>query len=163
MPIPNELMDQKKRVQMTLFDKAVYTLAAVAVILIVGLVVAYRVANTVPSRPKGVAHNAEFLWAPAVGFPGGLPRRGWWLTCWENAGHDYCMLNDIDGNTEYEGEFIPYANRNAMPTDQLEIDAGKTTEHKLWIGSALVPLIYLKNGKVLIPASKYEEGVRLLK
>ena len=38
----------------------------------------------------------------------------------------------------------------------------KTRRGAVWIGEALVPLVYLENGDVLIPASKYEEGLQLL-
>lgn len=145
---------------MTLFEKAVYTVAALMLLLIAGLVGAYWWARTVPSRPKGVAANAVFLWAPAVGFPG--PRRGWWLSCWENAAHNGCKLSDVDGNTEYEGEFVPYGGKPSVPIDQLKIDAEKTRENKVFIGSTLVPLVCLENGEVLIPATKYQEGAHLL-
>lgn len=145
---------------MTLFEKATYAVAAGIALLIVGLVVAYWWAGRIPSRPKGVAANAVFLWAPHVGFPG--PRRGWWLSCSEDAGHNRCKLSDVDGNTEYEGEFVPYGDKGPVPADQLKINPEKTRDNKVWIGSALVPLVFLQNGKVLIPASKYEEGARLL-
>ena len=145
---------------MTLFEKAVYTVAALIVLLIAGVVGGYWWAGRVPSRPTGVAANAEFLWAPHVGFPG--PRRGWWLSCWENAGRNRCKLSDVAGNAEYEGEFVVYSDKGSPPTDQLKIDPEKTTDNKVWIGSALVPLVFLQNGKVLIPASKYAEGARLL-
>lgn len=147
---------------MTLSQKSVYVFVAILALLILGLVGAYRLANTIPSRPKGVASNAVFLWAPAVGFPGGLPRRGWWLSCWANAGHDRCRLSDVHGNTEYEGEFVLYGDKGSAPTDQLNIEPEKTSDNKVWVGSALVPLVFLHNGKVLIPAAKYEEGARLL-
>ena len=143
-----------------MLEKVVYALATIVALLILGLVGAYWWAGTVPSRPKAVAPNAVFLWAPHVGFPG--PRRGWWLSCGENAGHNHCKLSDVDGNTEYDGEFVQYGSKGSVPVDQLKIDSEKTREHKLWIGSALVPLVYLDNGEVLIPASKYEDGVQLL-
>ena len=145
---------------MTLFEKAIYAVAAAVALLIVGLVVAYWWAGQVPGRPKGVAPNAVFLWAPHVGFPG--PRRGWWLSCLEDVGHNRCRLSDVDGNTEYEGEFVPYGDKGSVPADQLKIDPEKTRDNKVWIGSALVPLVFLQNGRVLIPANKYQEGARLL-
>ena len=52
--------------------------------------------------------------------------------------------------------------RGSVPSDQLKIDAEKTGDKNVWIGTELVPLVFLQNGKVLIPATKYEEGVRLL-
>jgi len=151
---------EKASPRMTPFEKAVYTAAALVTLMIAGLVGAYWWSSRVPSRPRGVAANSVFLWAPHVGFPG--PRRGWWLSCWENAGHNLCKLSDFDGNAEYEGEFVPYGDKGALPADQLKIDPEKTRENKVWIGSALVPLVCLENGKVLIPASKYQEGARLL-
>ncbi len=143
-----------------MFDKAVYAVAAVATLLIGGLVFAFWWAGRIPSRPKTVAATAVFLWAPHVGFPG--PRRGRWLSCSEDAGHNRCKLSDIDGGTKYEGEFVPYGDKAPIPADQLKIDAEKTGDNTVWIGRALVPLVVLQNGKILIPASKYEEGKRLL-
>src|SRR2546421_1171471 len=145
---------------MTQSERAVYFVAATVALLIVGAIGAFWWAGTVPSRPKGVAANAVFLWAPHVGLP--APKRGWWMACWENAGRNYCKLSGIDGNPEFEGEFVPYGRKGPFQADQLRIDPTKTREQKVWVGSALVPLVHLENGQVLIPASKYEEGVRLL-
>lgn len=133
------------------------TLVAVFVAVIVG---AYKWANMEPKRPRAVSPNAVFLWAPYVGFPG--PRRGWWMVCWEDNRLDYCRLSSIDGQTEYEGQFVPYGSKNLIPAIALGIDPAKTREHKVWVGQALVPLVYLKNGEILVPASKREEATRLL-
>ena len=145
---------------MTQPERVIYFIAAVVALVLVGTIGAFWWARTVPGRPKGVAVNAAFLWAPHVGLPG--PRRGWWLSCSDDAGHDRCKLSDVDGNTEYEGEFVPFGDKTPIPADELKIDPEKTSDNKVWIGSALVPLVVLENGKVLIPASKYEEGARLL-
>jgi hypothetical protein len=146
---------------MTLLEKALYAIAAAGVSLILIIVGAFWWANTVPGRPKNVAANAVFLWAPYVGLP--APRRGWWLACWKSIeGPDRCRLSDINGGTEYEGEFVPYGRKPALPTDQMRINADKTREQKLWVGEALVPLVYLRNGDVLIPVDKYEEGSQML-
>jgi hypothetical protein len=145
---------------MTRSGKSGAILAAIVAFLITCLAGGYWWANTVPSRPRGVAFNAVFLWAPYVGLPG--PKRGWWLACSEQAGHTRCTLSGVDGNTEYEGEFVPYDRDAEISADQLRVDVIKTRDHKLWVGEALVPLVYLDNGRVLIPADKYEEGTRLL-
>jgi hypothetical protein len=145
---------------MTLLDNAVYFVAAIVAFLIVGVVGVYWWTNRVPSRPPGVRADAVFLWAPAVGLP--APRRGDWLACWEESGQILCQLSDIDGSVEYKGEFIPYDQRVPIPAGELRIDSMKTRRNKVWVGSALVPLVCLANGNILIPASKYEEGVRLL-
>jgi hypothetical protein len=115
---------------MTLFEKAIYAVAATVALLILGLVVAYWWAGQIPSRPKGVATNAVFLWAPHVGFPG--PRRGWWLSCSNHAGRNRCKLSDVNGITEYEGEFVPYGDKSPVPADQLKIDPEKTTDNEVW-------------------------------
>src|SRR3954468_5180069 len=70
---------------MTQSERVIYFVAAAAVLVLVGTIGAFWWAGTVPSRPKGVAADAEFLWAPHVGLFG--PRRGWWLSCWEDAAH----------------------------------------------------------------------------
>lgn len=145
---------------MSLLGKTFFALAMATASLAALVVAAYWWANTVPSRPTGVSANAVFLWAPYVGLPGA--RRGWWLGCWEEGAHNRCKLNSIDGRVEYEGDFVPYGHEGLISRSQLTIDAAKTREHKLWVGNALVPLVYLKNGEILIPASKYEEGVHLL-
>lgn len=80
----------------------------------------------------------------------------------ENAGQNRCKLSDIHGRTEYEGEFISSDGKGPVSVDQLKINAEKTQDNKMWVGDALVPLVFLQNGRVLIPAAKYDEGMRLL-
>jgi len=135
-------------------------LGAIMFALVAGVLLSYWWANTVPRRPKQVSDRAVFLWAPYAGVPG--PRRGWWLACWEQSETDYCRLSGIDGAITYEGQFVQYGHTGPLPADQLIIDPIKTRENKVWVGNALVPLVYLENGEVLIPASSYEDGKRLL-
>ena len=159
MPI-NAENDNEASERMPLFEKAIYVAAGLVAFFIIGVVGAYWWTSRVPSRPAGVPANAVFLWAPAVGLP--APRRGDWLACWEESEQILCQLNDIDGSLEYKGEFLPYAHKRAIPADELKIDSVKTRRNKVWVGKALVPLVCLENGDTLIPASKYDEGVRLL-
>lgn len=140
--------------------RALLMVTAIIAVLIAGIAGAYWWANTVPSRPQGVSSNAVFLWAPYVGFPG--PRRGWWLACWEADACNRCKLNSVDGSIEYEGEFVLYGDKGPVPASELRINPTKSREHKVWVGDALVPLVYLDNGKILIPASGYKAGTRLL-
>ena len=49
---------------------------AVPIFVVSWILSTWLLANKVPRRPKGVGQTAVFLWAPAVGFPGGLPREG---------------------------------------------------------------------------------------
>lgn len=150
---------------MRLAKRILYVLGMLAIPILAAawLLSTWLLANKVPSRPRGVDRNAVFIWAPAVGFPGGLPRRGWWLACWEGAGRDYCKLSDINGRTEYEGEFIRYGDRGTVSNGELEIDALESAEKKIWVGNIPFPLIHLKNGEILVPASEYDQAARSLK
>jgi hypothetical protein len=145
---------------MTLPQKTATVLGALVIALILGILGAYWRSNTVPNPPEGLPPNSVFLWAPHVGLPGA--KRGWWLTCSERSGQDHCKITETNGTLEYEGEFIPYYQKGPVPKNDLDIDALKSGEHKLWVEGALVPLIVLKNGEILIPAVKYEDGRRLL-
>ena len=44
---------------------------------------------------------------------------------------------------------VPKANR------ELQIDASESVDNKVWVGNILVPVVYLKNGKILVPAQRY--------
>ena len=144
-------------------DKSLYLCLVGIALVVVGFVATIRLANTIPHRPRRVDRSAVFLWAPAVGFPG-LPRRGWWFSCSEQRGHDFCKLSSLDGNTEYEGEFVRYGDKGFVPANQLQIIPEKTaeTETKIWMGHILVPIVFLRSGDVLIPKDEYGEGVRLV-
>ena len=145
---------------MTLLEKAVYLIAGLMLSMVIGFAVAYWWTSRVPSRPAVVRADATFLWAPAVGLP--APRRGSWLRCWEESQHILCQLNNIDGTLEYKGEFIGYRGKNPIASSELKIDSGKTRDDKVWVGEALVPLVYLDSGDILVPVTKYDESVRLL-
>jgi len=146
---------------MSLFEKAVYTVAAIdngspdSRSFWRLLVVRYRTKPTERSRCQ-----CSVPVGSVCGFSG--TRRGSWLLCWENAGHNSCRLSDVDGNTEYEGDFVTYGDKGPLGADQLKIDPEKSRDLEVWVGDALVPLVFLENGKILIPANKYEEGRRLL-
>ena len=58
---------------------------------------------------------------------------------------------------------MPYGHAGPLQSQQLKIVPAKTERaKKMWIGKALVPLVYLENGVVLIPDARYEDGKRLL-
>ncbi len=145
---------------MTLLERAVYLIAGLILFLTIGFAVAFWWTSRVPSRPSGVRADAVFLWAPAVGLP--APRRGNWIACWQESPHILCQLNNIDGRPEYKGEFVPYGGDRSIPPSALKIDLEKTRDDKVWIGDALVPLVYLQSGDILVPVTKYDESVRLL-
>jgi hypothetical protein len=146
---------------MTIFEKISTALGIFLLLIVVGFFGAYLWSRTPPSRPKGIASTAVFLWAPNVGVP--APRRGWWLWCrYETNDRDYCTLSDIDGHAQYDGEFIVYGTKAAVAGSELKIDPEKSIDHKVWVGNTLVPLVYLRNGDVLIPKESYDAGVKAL-
>jgi len=141
-------------------EKIMLAIGVVGAVLILGFFVASYWYTRVPSRPKGVSSDAVFLSAPAVGLP--TPRRGSWLSCSEQDHHNHCTLSNIEGRTEYQGEFVRFGDRGTVPAAQLRIDADKSRQDAVWVDSALVPIVYLKDGEILIPAGKYEDGARLV-
>jgi len=84
------------------------------------------------------------------------------MACWPDSSRILCQLNNIDGTLEYQGEFLPYGKKRSIPPSAVRIDAEKTREDKVWVGEALVPLVYLQTGDILVPLVKYDESVRLL-
>lgn len=147
--------------QLSLLEKSGAVLTVLVVAIIVAVVGGYWWSNTTPFRPKGVPSTAVFLRAPATGAPGAP--QGEWLACTEREGHNYCRLTDKSGRTEFEGEFIRSHGSNAVPDDQLRINALATSkDESVWLSDTWVPLVHLENGEILIPASKYDEGKRLL-
>lgn len=140
----------------------------VAAFVLVALVIvgAYWWSNVPPSRPKGLSTSAQWLWGPPTGLPG--PKRGIWISCWidNQDGKSQCKTSDKDGRTLYQGVFRPYNDGRTIPHDELAIDLERTQSYRIGLGlfiqGELVPLVYLKNGDILIPAAKYEEGKRSL-
>jgi hypothetical protein len=143
-------------------DRAIKIAAGVAALCIIGIVGEYWYANTPPSRPLNVPPDAVFVWAPYVGLP--TAPRGTWLSCWFDVSQrvDKCRVSSKTGETQYEGEFAEYPTKRAANPSQLRIDAQKTRESKVWVRSALVPIVYLTDGLVLVPIEAYNEAATTL-
>ena len=142
-----------------MLKKVALTLTAILVVVVTGIAASYWWSNRVPSRPKNVSPGAVFLWAPYVGLP--AARRGWWMGCERKPPQrTWCTLSDVDATLNYEGEFLPYV--EGVSLGKLEIDAEKTREEKIWVRDALVPIVYLKNGDILIPSANYKTGKQVL-
>ncbi len=123
---------------------------------------AYWWSNTPPGRPPDVSANGVFLWAGHLGLP--APRHGTWIECWTDskAGTNKCRLTEMDGTRSFEGTFLADASRAVVPQSELEILSEQTSQNvHLWVrvNGEPAPLVFLRNGKVLIPSGAYQEGM----
>ncbi len=64
----------------------------------------------------------------------------------------------------YEGVYLPYPQTSPIPQSELVIDEKKMNlaQEQLFVEAPtdfqVVPIVYLRNGSVLIPAKTYEQG-----
>jgi len=126
---------------------------------------AYWWSNTPPRRPSDVSANGVFLWAGHLGLP--APKHGTWIECWDDSKSEAneCRLTEMDGTRAFEGTFLADTSRAAVPQSELEILSEQTSQSvDLWVrvNSDLVPLVFLRSGKVLIPSAAFEEGLAKL-
>ncbi len=85
------------------------------------------------------------------------------MECWHPSQATYgCRLTGVNGDLVYKGEFVPYYERVQEDARTISIDPVRSRNHRLWVGQELVPLVYLDDGQVLIPAAKVEEGISIL-
>ncbi len=138
----------------------VVVVLCIALALMFSIIAAYWWSNREPSKPKDVPQSAVFMWAPYDGIPG--PRRGWWLHCDQKTTSFWCTVNQVDGTLKYQGEYIPYHIGTEIAATNLRIDAVKSRKFGVWIEHKNIPIIYMQNGEILIPASRYEEGKQIL-
>jgi hypothetical protein len=137
--------------------------------LVLGVAV-YWWADTPPRRPPSVSGNAVFLWGPPVGLP--APKRGGWIMCWFDSQQkvDRCRIAEVNGSLLYEGIFVSYEGQASIPDVDLVIDSkttnlaqervaiDATSQESMAPATRWVPLIYLRNGEVLIPQKGYDRG-----
>ncbi len=145
--------------------KVMVSVATVGLIAALAIAVAYWWANVPPPRPKDVASGAVFLWTGHLGLPGA--KHGTWIECWADMGHaaNACRLTEMDGRVTYEGAFLADTGKTPIPQSDLEILSEQTSQSvNLWVRSQgqLVPLVFLKDGNVLIPRDAYQEGMAKL-
>ncbi|MFZ3215490.1 MAG: hypothetical protein WA192_05450 [Candidatus Acidiferrales bacterium] len=157
-----------------LIQKIAYTLGVAVAILFIAIAGAFWWAGTPPRHPSNVPSTAAYFPGLALGLP--APKHGAWVSCWYDAGQsvDRCRIFSVDGVVIYEGVFVPYKGQVAVPQGDLLIDsqvmakaqeqvevnaAAPNSTVKLW---AFVPLVFLRNGQILIPAQSYESGKRRL-
>ena len=85
--------------------------------------------------------------------------KGQWVACRDNHAedNDFCRVTDPKGIVVYQGAFTPSDNTAPLPNDQLQVS---TTSGSIWITGPAergpVPVIPLKNGKLLVPVQDRE-------
>lgn len=140
-------------------------LASIGVLFLVALG-AYWWSNTPPRRPSDVSASGVFLWAGHLGLP--APKHGTtWIACWTDTGNgvNKCRLTEMDGRVSYEGVFMADTGKTPVPQPELKILSEQTSQSiDLWVRSQgqLVPLVFLKDGTVLIPKDAYQDGMAKL-
>jgi hypothetical protein len=141
--------------------KAIVSFLAFAGVLILAIVGAYWWSNVPPRRPNGVSSKAVFLWAGHLGLP--APKHGTWIECWADTGNgaNECRLTEMDGTLEYEGVFLANTGKTPVPSADLKIVSEQTSQSTdLWVrvNEHFIPLVFLRDGTVLIPKGRYQEG-----
>lgn len=142
--------------------KAILILVSLIGVLFLAIFGEYWWSNVPPKRPSDVSSNAVFLWAGHVGFP--AAKHGTWIECWTDTPErvNKCRLTEMDGRLNYEGIFLADTGRNPAPSSDLKILSEETSQSvNLWVRAQgqLVPLVFLKNGTVLIPKDAFQDGM----
>jgi hypothetical protein len=159
---------------MTRRGKLTFALSAIAVIFVTYLVGTFWWADRPPRRPTSVSPMAVYWPGLALGLPG--PRHGAWVACWfdRQQSSDQCRIDTVDGRALFEGTYSPYLSRVPIRSDELLIDLAAMSKAQEQVevatsagessspGPQMVPLIYLRNGDVLIPQKSYDTGRRRL-
>jgi hypothetical protein len=98
--------------------------------------------NTTPPRPANVPSQAVFVEGA---------KNGWWANCTfiASSNINQCSVYGVSGNVILEGEFKPFDGGSPVSPDQLMID------NKNSLSS--IHRICLKNGRVLIPVSLFDQ------
>jgi len=71
----------------------------------------------------------------------------------------------MNGTPEYDGIFLADTGKNPVPESNLKINVEPTSDVTNWVslgGLRGAPLVFLKDGTVLIPKDAYQEGVAKL-
>lgn len=155
---------------MGLPKKLAIALASVVGFLAIVVIGAYWWASVPPKRPKSVPPTAAYY--PGLALPFQAHKHGEWVNCWfdPKQGVDWCRVTFVDGRLLYEGVFFSYQRHVAVPQgellidpevmsnaqEQVEVDA--SSQESSSPGLQVVPLVYLRNGEVLIPEKEYGVG-----
>ena len=101
-----------------------------------------------PRRPSVVPSDAVWI---------GESKGGQWILCGvkEYGDKSHCTIWGYSGTLDYEGEFKTYKELTLSPNKRLDIDTRVTGLKGASIHNTFVPVIYLMDRKILIPAEAY--------
>jgi hypothetical protein len=130
----------------------------------------YMWENSPPKRPANVPSSAGYYGGWALPFT--FSKRGDWVNCWFDGEKnvDRCRVTQVDGSFKYEGTYLPYQSHTPIPQNELLIDSDAMNrgQEQVNVGASIddpsmsdyrvVPLVYLRDGEVLIPERAYKRG-----
>ncbi|MGA9882647.1 MAG: hypothetical protein WBQ34_02890 [Candidatus Acidiferrales bacterium] len=160
---------------MTRIEKRVICIAGITIVVLAALLwLNYLWANVPPPRPANVPPTATYYGGLATTFP--YPKRGQWVNCWFDSERnaDLCRVTSFDGRLVYQGIYLSYPRQTPLPETDLLIDSKTMNRAQEQIaveasghessepGIQGVPLVYLRDGDVLMPAKAYEAGKKRL-
>jgi hypothetical protein len=147
-------------------DRLAISIAIVMFALIVGIPVSFMWrASIPPPTPQNLSARAIYIERGTTPFK--ITRTGDWLDCWfdDREKVDRCQMTDLRGAVEFEDIFVPLPGHPPAMTADLQFDSktgslrtGSDVDGK-WVA---VPIVFLRDGAVLIPKSRYDEGKALL-
>ncbi len=120
-----------------------------------------------PTRPKNIPSGSVFATILSGGFILPLPKHGDWLYCWLDQERmvNRWQMTATEGKLEYEGEFTPSDESGQIAQADLVIDRKATGSRLQWVyfREEILPIIHLRNGKILIPVEASEMAKQKLK
>jgi hypothetical protein len=120
-----------------------------------------------PPRPTHLPSTAVYYRGLALPFI--INKNGDWVYCWFDTtqNSDRCRVTFVDGTLLFQGVFLPYRRQTPVPRDELLIDpemmntaqeqveVDASIEESTVPGMCVVPLVFLRNGEILIPEKAY--------
>ncbi len=160
---------------MTQLEKRIIWIVGIAILILAALLgLNYWWANVPPPRPANVPSTAVYYGGLATPFP--ASKNGEWVNCWfdpvQNV--DKCRVAFADGRLLYEGVYLPYEKQMPIPQSELSLDSktmnraqeqvevNASNQESSEPGTQVVPLVYLRDGDVLIPEKGYAAGKKRL-
>jgi hypothetical protein len=105
-----------------------------------------------PKRPSAVPEDAVWI---------AESKSGQWILCMvkEYGDKAQCTFWDYSGTLVYQGDFRIYRESPLSPNKKLDIDTQRTGEPGVFIHDVFIPVIFLTDHKILIPAEAYSRVI----